>query len=171
MGAEAREMVQAVVGAAGALALGVEEGRSESAAAAAAALCTIDGPNSYFPLQAPARDATLICSLSNFDAYLVTRIHKAPKPFTFSVKSVDNLDLFERAADYHHVFSCPVGDGLIWLEKILLARVSFMQIWGFEVSLSFSPNLTFFPTVPRPPSRTSCIVYQSPEPNPCSKIH
>ena len=32
--------------------------------------------------------------------------------------------MFERAADYHHVFSCPVGDGLIWLEKILLARVS-----------------------------------------------
>jgi hypothetical protein len=75
-------------------------------------------------LQAPARDATLICSLSNFDAYLVTRIHKAPKPFTFSVKSVDNLNLFERAADYHHVFSCSAGDGLIWLEKILLARVS-----------------------------------------------
>jgi hypothetical protein len=34
MGAEARQVVQAVVGAARALALGVEEGRSESAAAA-----------------------------------------------------------------------------------------------------------------------------------------
>jgi len=76
---------------------------------------------------APARDATLICSLSNFDAYLVTRIHKAPKPFTFSVKSVDNLNLFERAADYHHVFSCSAGDGLIWLEKILLARSHVLQ--------------------------------------------
>ncbi len=42
MGAEAREMVQAVVGTAGALALGVEEGRSESAAAA---LHIIDGSN------------------------------------------------------------------------------------------------------------------------------
>jgi len=34
MGAEARQVVQAVVGAARALALGVEEGRSESTAAA-----------------------------------------------------------------------------------------------------------------------------------------
>ena len=118
MGAEARQMVQAVVGAAGTLALGVEEGRRESAAS------THRRINLCFLPQAPARDATLICSLSNFDAYLVTRIHKAPKPFTFSVKSVDNLNMFERAADYHHVFSCPVGDGLIWLEKILLARVS-----------------------------------------------
>jgi len=75
----------------------------------------------------PARDATLICSLSNFDAYLVTRIHKAPKPFTFSVKSVDSLNLFERVADYHHVFSCSVGDGLMWLERILLARSYVLQ--------------------------------------------
>jgi len=42
----------------------------------------------------------LICSLSNFDTYLVTRAHKPPKPFTFSVKPVDNLNMFERAADY-----------------------------------------------------------------------
>ena len=41
MGAEARQMVQAVVGAAGTLALGVEEGRRESSAAAP--LHTIDG--------------------------------------------------------------------------------------------------------------------------------
>ena len=128
MGAEARQMVQAVVGATGALALGVEEGRGESAAAGA--LCRIDGENLCVDPQVPAKDATLICSLSNFDAYLVTRIHKAPKPFTFSVKSVDNLNLFERAADHHHVFSCSVGDGLIWLEKILLARVSVCRFWA-----------------------------------------
>jgi len=152
-------MVQAVVGATGSLALGVEEGRGESAAAGA--LHRIDGENLCVGPQVPAKDATLICSLSNFDAYLVTRIHKAPKPFTFSVKSVDNLNLFERAADHHHVFSCSVGDGLIWLEKILLARVS-VCIFGLWAVIVVYLYLTFLPPVIRPPSRTSRTIYQYP---------
>ena len=109
MGAEARQVVQVVVGAARELALGVEERRGESVVTVAPLHGIV--VDLYF---SPARDATLICSLSNFDAYLFTRIHKAPKPFTFPVKSVDNTNLFERAPDYHHVFSCSVGDGLIW---------------------------------------------------------
>ena len=161
MGAEARQVVQAVVGAARELALGVEERRGESVAAVAP-LQGI-GVDLYFYLRAPTRDATFTCSLSNFDAYLVTRIQNAPKPFTFPVKSVDNLNLFERAADYHHVFSCSVGDGLIWLEEILLARVSVQIGPRIIVILIFYPAVTL-------PARTSGIIYQYPELSSHSKI-
>ncbi len=65
-----------------------------------------------------------LCSLSNFDAYFVTRLHKAPKAFVFALKSTDNLSLFENTADYLHVFSCNKNDGDRWMERILLARVS-----------------------------------------------
>ncbi|KII90787.1 hypothetical protein PLICRDRAFT_52488 [Plicaturopsis crispa FD-325 SS-3] len=68
------------------------------------------------------KDASFLCSLSNFDAYFVTRLHKAPKPFVFSVKSTDNLSYFENAADYVHIFSCSAKDGEKWMENILLAR-------------------------------------------------
>lgn len=66
----------------------------------------------------------MLCSLNNFDAYIVTRVSKAPKPFVFAVKSTDNLSYFESTADYVHVFSCGEHEGQNWLEKILLARVS-----------------------------------------------
>ncbi|TFK33010.1 hypothetical protein BDQ12DRAFT_691702 [Crucibulum laeve] len=68
------------------------------------------------------RDEILLCSLSNFDAYHMTRLHKSPKPFTFAVKSTDNLSFFENAADYVHVFSCKEEEGKNWMEKILVAR-------------------------------------------------
>ncbi|CAK5284056.1 unnamed protein product [Mycena citricolor] len=68
------------------------------------------------------KDEICLCSLSNFDAYNVTRLQKAPKPFVFAVKSTDNLSLFENTADYLHVFSCNPSDGEKWVEKILLAR-------------------------------------------------
>ncbi|KAI0330472.1 hypothetical protein GY45DRAFT_1250692 [Cubamyces sp. BRFM 1775] len=68
------------------------------------------------------KDATFLCSLNNFDAYYVTRVHKAPKPYVFSVKSTDSLSFFESTSDYVHVFSCGEGEGKNWLEKILLAR-------------------------------------------------
>ena len=65
-----------------------------------------------------------LCSLSTFDAYFVTRLHKAPKPFVFAVKSTENLSLFENTADYVHIFSCSQKDGEKFVEKLLLARVS-----------------------------------------------
>ncbi|KAF7302446.1 PH domain-containing protein [Mycena chlorophos] len=68
------------------------------------------------------KDEICLCSLSNFDAYHVTRLHKAPKPFVFAVKSTDNLSFFENTADYLHIFSCNQKDGEKWMEKILLAR-------------------------------------------------
>ena len=64
-----------------------------------------------------------MCSLNNFDAFYVTRVHKAPKPYVFSVKSTDSLSYFENTSDYVHVFSCGESEGKNWLEKILLARV------------------------------------------------
>ncbi|KAG8812545.1 hypothetical protein FRC17_001982 [Serendipita sp. 399] len=69
-----------------------------------------------------AKDATVLCALSNFDAYTVTRIHKSPKPFVFSVKSVQNLRLFENMTDYHHVFCCEAFEGAQWFHHILVAR-------------------------------------------------
>ncbi|KAJ7781708.1 hypothetical protein DFH07DRAFT_728906 [Mycena maculata] len=68
------------------------------------------------------KDEVFLCSLSNFDAYNVTRLHKAPKPFVFAVKSTDNLSFFENTADYLHIFACNPRDGDKWVEKILLAR-------------------------------------------------
>ena len=70
------------------------------------------------------KDQIQLCSLSTFDAYIVTRVSKAPKAYVFAVKSTDNLSFFESTSDYVHVFSCDQKDGENWLEKILLARVS-----------------------------------------------
>ncbi|KAF9077521.1 hypothetical protein BDP27DRAFT_1311189 [Rhodocollybia butyracea] len=68
------------------------------------------------------RDAVMLCSLSNFDAYQITRLVRAPKDFTFAVKSTDNLSIFENTADYLHIFSCRTDVGEKWMEMILLAR-------------------------------------------------
>ncbi|KAM6494460.1 hypothetical protein JOM56_010821 [Amanita muscaria] len=68
------------------------------------------------------KDEVLLCSLSNFDAYFLTRAYKSPKPFVFAIKSTDNLSFFENIADYMHVFSCQAHDGQKWIEKILIAR-------------------------------------------------
>ncbi|KAG5646519.1 hypothetical protein DXG03_003286 [Asterophora parasitica] len=68
------------------------------------------------------RDEVFLCSLSNFDAYFITRLHKAPQPFSFAIKSTDNLSFFENTADYLHIFSCGAKEGNAWMENILLAR-------------------------------------------------
>jgi len=68
------------------------------------------------------RDAVMLCSLSNFDVYQITRLVRAPKEFTFAVKSTDNLSIFENTADYLHIFSCRTDAGEKWMEMILLAR-------------------------------------------------
>jgi len=68
------------------------------------------------------KDETLLCSLSNFDVYHVSKLHKAPKPYVFAVKSADNLSLFENASDYVHFFSCGQKEGETWMQAILLAR-------------------------------------------------
>lgn len=78
--------------------------------------------NLYLAKRDNGRDEVLLCSLSNFDAYFITRLHKSPRPFTFAVKSTDNLSFFENKADYLHVFSCGEKEGNIWMEKILVAR-------------------------------------------------
>ena len=57
---------------------------------------TISPPLSVLALNLfQGKDDEFLCSLSNFDAYVVTRIQKAPKPFTFAVKSTDPMTLFE----------------------------------------------------------------------------
>ncbi|KAF7348411.1 PH domain-containing protein [Mycena sanguinolenta] len=76
----------------------------------------------YLSKRESQKDEVFLCSLSNFDAYTVTRLHKAPKPFVFGVKSTDNLSFFENTADYMHIFACDAKDGEKWIERILLAR-------------------------------------------------
>ncbi|KAG1748733.1 hypothetical protein EDB19DRAFT_1683366 [Suillus lakei] len=68
------------------------------------------------------KDETFLCSLSNFDAYYITRKHKCPKPFVFAIKSTDNISLFENMSDYVHILSCNQKDGERWMEAILVAR-------------------------------------------------
>lgn len=45
------------------------------------------------------KDQIQLCSLNNFDAYIVTRVSKAPKPYVFAVKSTDNISFFESTSD------------------------------------------------------------------------
>ncbi|KAJ7288056.1 hypothetical protein C8J57DRAFT_1047472 [Mycena rebaudengoi] len=84
------------------------------------------------------KDEVFLCSLSNFDAYLVTRLYKAPKEFVFAVKSTDNLSFFENTADYLHVFACNPRDGDKWMEKILLAR---SYVLHQERNVLFNPKV------------------------------
>lgn len=84
-----------------------------------------------FILYAQGRDEVFLCSLSNFDAYFITRLYKSPRPFAFAVKSTDNLSFFENKADYMHIFCCGEKEGSVWMEKILVARVSAMFISFF----------------------------------------
>lgn len=81
------------------------------------------------------KEQTLLCSLSNFDAYMINRNHRATKPFAFSVKSTDSLNFFENASDYVHNFACNESEGKRWLEKILVARV---RLTFFSLSLLLS---------------------------------
>ncbi|KAG2009776.1 hypothetical protein CC2G_012667 [Coprinopsis cinerea AmutBmut pab1-1] len=83
------------------------------------------------------KDEVMLCSLSNFDAYHITRSHKAPKPFAFAVKSTDNFSYFENAADYLHTFACNEKDGRIWMEKILIAR---SYVFHQERQVLFNPK-------------------------------
>lgn len=53
---------------------------------------------------------------------------KAPKSFTFAMKSTDKLSFFENLDDYVHLFSCNDREGNDWMEKILLARVSVLSL-------------------------------------------
>ncbi|KAF7314329.1 hypothetical protein MKEN_00905500 [Mycena kentingensis (nom. inval.)] len=73
------------------------------------------------------KDEIFLCSLSSFDAYQLTHLHKAPKPFTFAIKSTDNLSNFENSADYVHIFSCNPPEGEKWMELILVARSYFLH--------------------------------------------
>ena len=113
---------------------------------------------SYFQalMSYQGRDETLLCPLSNFDAYYVTRSHRSPKPFAFTMKSTDNLSFFENTADYMHNFSCSEKNGQVWVEKILVARVRFRCLYWFllfsnAISLSsltfYTKNEIFFSTL------------------------
>lgn len=101
--------------------------------------------NLYLSKRDRAKEEVFLCSLSNFDAYYVTRPCKAPKPFVFAIKSTDNLALFENSADYLHVFACQAKDGEAWMQRILLARVSTPTRWPRCCALIVAPrSLMFF---------------------------
>ncbi|KAL0961014.1 hypothetical protein HGRIS_006006 [Hohenbuehelia grisea] len=114
------------------------------------------------------KDEVFLCSLSNFDAYYVTRVHKAPKPFVFAIKSTDNLSFFESTDDYMHLFSCNQPAGEKWMEVILLAR-SYVLYQDKNVlynpkatSLTSGPSLTRAGTR-RNPRSTQPLVNVAPQ--------
>jgi hypothetical protein len=74
-----------------------------------------------------------ICSVANFDAYYVTRPHRSPKLFVFAAKSTDKFDAFDQLANFLHVFSCTEKEGEVWIEKILLARVSVIFLLSYRL--------------------------------------
>ncbi|KAG9103634.1 hypothetical protein FRC06_009292 [Ceratobasidium sp. 370] len=74
-----------------------------------------------------SKDQTFLCGVSNFDAYIVTHIQRAPKGFVFAAKSTDGSGLFEKEEDSSHIFSCDRDIGEVWLSKILLARSYVLQ--------------------------------------------
>ncbi|KAG8745861.1 hypothetical protein FRC10_006888 [Ceratobasidium sp. 414] len=80
------------------------------------------------------KDQTFLCGVSNFDAYIVTHIQRAPKGFVFAAKSTESSGLFEKEEDSSRIFSCDRDMGEVWLNKILLARprpfkVATITIW------------------------------------------
>ncbi|KAH9997928.1 hypothetical protein BJV77DRAFT_940943 [Russula vinacea] len=107
------------------------------------------------------KDETFLCSLANFDAYVVTRIHKSPKPYVFAVKSTDNFSFFENAADYVHVFCCSEKDGKKWMESVLLARSYFINQERNMVSVGVlsgsggAPGKTLSSSITRKGTRTA----------------
>jgi len=104
--------------------------------------------NLYLSKRETAKEHVFLCSLSNFDGYIVQRVHKAPKPFVFALKSTDNVSFFENTADYVHVFSCNAKEGDIWLEVILRAR---SYVLAQERTVLFQTNRD-------PPSTSSASV-------------
>lgn len=84
------------------------------------------------------KDEVMLCSLSSFDAYTLTRAYRSTKHFTFAVKSTDNLSYFEDTADYLHMFSCSEKDGRAWIERILVARSYVLQQ---ERQVLFNPKV------------------------------
>jgi len=93
--------------------------------------------NLYLAKRDNGRDEVFLCSLSNFDAYFITRLHKSPRPLAFAVKSTSNLSFFENKADYLHVFCCGEKEGNVWVEKILVAR---SYVLHQERQVLFSPK-------------------------------
>ncbi|KAG9124203.1 hypothetical protein FRC07_012412 [Ceratobasidium sp. 392] len=75
----------------------------------------------------PGKEQTFLCGVSNFDAYVVTHIQRAPKGFVFAAKSTQGSGVFEKEEDSSHVFSCDREIGEVWLNKILLARSYVLQ--------------------------------------------
>ena len=67
------------------------------------------------------KDEAVLCKLTNFDVYSVTRVMKMPKPFVFAARSTENLSLFGNTADYLHTFCYKEKEGLEWMMNILLA--------------------------------------------------
>ncbi|UZJ52757.1 hypothetical protein CBS101457_002077 [Exobasidium rhododendri] len=80
------------------------------------------------------KDEVLICSLSSFDLYLLqdTGINKvkAPKAFTFALRSQNSINLFESPeADYVHFISLSDGGASRhWITAIINARTFVLRL-------------------------------------------
>ncbi|EJD50588.1 hypothetical protein AURDEDRAFT_143447 [Auricularia subglabra TFB-10046 SS5] len=69
------------------------------------------------------KDAAFLCSLSNFDVYSVTRSTVKPPRYAFTLRSTDDLSMFENPADSVHGFCSPdTREGERWIEHIMVAR-------------------------------------------------
>ncbi|KAG8908890.1 hypothetical protein FRC00_010871 [Tulasnella sp. 408] len=93
------------------------------------------------------KDAAFLCSLSNYDAYVMKRVTKAPKPFVFAAKSCDSIGMFQNPADAVHTFCCDSDEGKDWLEKILLARLIAMLL---NSPTSYTKNAMSFSELKEP---------------------
>jgi len=98
------------------------------------------------------KDETLLCSLSNFDAYTMSRVYRSPKSFTFALRSTDNLSMFENPSDSFHMLSCDKLEGELWTEKIMLARSYVL----------FKERSILFQNLQQPPPYTRTVTTTSP---------
>lgn len=111
----------------------------------------------------------MLCSLSNFDAYTMSRVYRSPKPFTFALRSTDNLSMFENPSDSFHMLSCDKLEGELWTEKIMLARVSSRHEYILTIVLIFSFRiLPPYLAVVRP---IQGALHSFPKPSATSPIH
>ncbi|KAH7103303.1 hypothetical protein BKA62DRAFT_57120 [Auriculariales sp. MPI-PUGE-AT-0066] len=69
------------------------------------------------------KDAAFLCSLSNFDVYTNVRPQHKPPKYGFTLRSTDDLSMFENPADSLHCFcALDAREGERWIERIMVAR-------------------------------------------------
>ncbi|CAG8540494.1 13243_t:CDS:2 [Ambispora gerdemannii] len=111
----------------------------------------------YHCKDAKGVDPILLCTISNFDVYTLTRtMKKAPKPFVFALKSLDRVAMFENPEDYVHYLCADHKEKMKdWVLSIRNARNQMM----LENNPELFSAITGEQTSPTSPKLSSKILH------------